>query len=234
MLKNQASCRAVSENAAIFVSQRPLCGTDTASASNHFAFSLHEAGLRGDRSNKRNLELERCLRKALVQHGADGESHAAIEQSCSKSSMNRAGGVEMPRMGFCGSNNAALGNLDNVVAERLRHRVQGQRAVDEPLNKFEAAHCSLPVVIDESEAFASREFRHEFHRELVGCHTHDRIVPIAAAEAMQDMPVALGRLRARVLLTLNPGDGSAGSRSVTISPTLGTPATCRRRARHAG
>src|SRR2546430_330750 len=78
--------------------------TDTASASNHFAFSLHNAGLRGDRPNKRDLELERCLRKAFIQHGPDGESHAAIEQSCSKASMNRAGGVEMPPMGFCGSN----------------------------------------------------------------------------------------------------------------------------------
>ena len=74
----------------------------------------------------------------------------------------------MPRMGFCGGNNAALGNFDNVVAERLRHRVQRQRAVDEPLHVFEAAHCALLVVIDDSEAFARREFRHEFHRELVG------------------------------------------------------------------
>jgi hypothetical protein len=108
----------------------------------------------------------------------DGESHAAIEQSCGKASMNRAGGIEMPRMGFCDGNNAALGNLDNVVAERLRHRVQGQRAVDEPLNIFEAAHCSLLVVVDDAEALASREFRHEFHRELVGRHTHDRIAAI--------------------------------------------------------
>ena len=69
----------------------------------------------------------------------------------------------MPRMGFCDGNNAALGNLDNVVAERLRHAVQGQRAVDEPLNEFEAAHCSLLVVVDETEAFARGEFRHEIH-----------------------------------------------------------------------
>src|SRR5262249_26786748 len=140
----------------------------TASASNHFAFSLHAAGLRRDRPNKRNLELERCLPKAFVQHGPDGESHAGIEQSCSKASMNRAGGVEKPCMRFCGGNNAALGNLDNVVAERLRHGVQGQRAVDEPLNEFEAAHCSLPVVTDDTEAFARGEFRHEFHWERVG------------------------------------------------------------------
>ena len=81
---------------------------------------------------KRNLELERCLRKALVQHGLDSEPHAAIEQRCSKASVNSAGGVAVPRMGLCGGNNAALGNFDNVIAERFRHRVQGQRAVDEP------------------------------------------------------------------------------------------------------
>ena len=64
-------------------------------------------------------------------------------------------------MGFCDGNNAALGNLDNVVAERLRHRVQGQRAVDEPLNKFEAAHCSLLVVIDDAKTFLNRGLCHE-------------------------------------------------------------------------
>jgi hypothetical protein len=54
-------------------------------------------------------------------------------------------------MGFCGSNNAALGNLDNVITERFRHRVQRQRAVDEPLHKFETAHCSFLVVINDAK-----------------------------------------------------------------------------------
>ena len=116
----------------------------------------------------RALRLLRCMSPLLAQSGrievgsrTDGESHAAIEQSCGKASMNRAGGIEMPRMGFCDGNNAALGNLDNVVAERLRHRVQGQRAVDEPLNKFEAAHCSLLVVIDDAKTFLNRGLCHE-------------------------------------------------------------------------
>ena len=59
----------------------------------------------------------------------------------------------MPRMGLCGGNDAALGNLDNVIAERFRHRVQGQRAVDEPLNKFETAHCSSLAAIDDAKVF---------------------------------------------------------------------------------
>src|SRR5262245_31791806 len=71
MLKDQARRRAVSEHAAILVGQPTLGRTDTAPAGNDLAFSLHQAGLRGDRPKKGNLELERCLRKALVEHGAD-------------------------------------------------------------------------------------------------------------------------------------------------------------------
>ena len=100
MLEDQASCRAVSENAAIFVRQPSFSRTDTAPASNDLAFSLDQAGLWGDRPNKRNLELERCLRKALVQHGLDSEPHAAIEQRCSKASVNSPGRVAVPCMGL--------------------------------------------------------------------------------------------------------------------------------------
>src|SRR5436190_24046900 len=64
-------------------------------------------------------------------------------------------------MGFCGNNNAALRNLSNIVAERFRHRVQRQRAVDEPLNKFEPAHCLLLVVIYDANTFPSRGRCHE-------------------------------------------------------------------------
>src|SRR6202171_5506399 len=111
MRKDQASCRAVSENATIFVRELSFGRADTAPTSNDLAFSLHQAGLRGDRPNKRNFELERCLRKALVQYGLDSEPHTAIEQGCSKAAVNSAGWVAVPRMGLCGGNNAALGNL---------------------------------------------------------------------------------------------------------------------------
>ena len=158
----------MSENAAIFVRQPSLSRTDTTPTCNDLAFSLHQAGLRGDSPKERNLELERCLRKPLVQHGPDREPHAAIEQRGSKAAMNSAGRVEMTRMRFCGGNNVALGNLDDVIAERLRHRVQGQRAVDEPLNKFETTHCTLLIVIHDPKTFPSRRFPHGLHTELVG------------------------------------------------------------------
>src|SRR5262249_42496321 len=99
MLKDQARRRAVSEHAAILVGQPSLGRTDTAPAGNDLAFSLHQAGLRGDRPKKGNLELERCLRKALVKHGADSEPHAGIEQSRGKASVHGAGRVEVPRVG---------------------------------------------------------------------------------------------------------------------------------------
>jgi hypothetical protein len=51
---------------------------------------------------------------------------------------------------------AALGDLNNVVAERFRHRVQRQSAVDESLNEFKPARCTLLVVIDDAKRF-SRE-----------------------------------------------------------------------------
>src|SRR5262249_25956746 len=68
VLKDQARRRAVSENTAILVGQLSLGRTDTAPTGNDLAFGLDQAGLRGDRPKQRDLELERRLRKALVQH----------------------------------------------------------------------------------------------------------------------------------------------------------------------
>jgi hypothetical protein len=83
-----------------------------------------------------------------------------IEQSRGKPSVHGASRVEVPRVGFYGGNDAALGNFDDVIAQRLRHRVQGQGAVDEALNIFEPAHGSLPVVIDDAKTLPNEGFRH--------------------------------------------------------------------------
>ena len=48
-------------------------------------------------------------------------SCADARQSRSKASVNSPGRVAVPRMGHCGGNNPALGDLDNVIAERLCH-----------------------------------------------------------------------------------------------------------------
>src|SRR4029077_11797172 len=76
MLVDQARRRAVRENAAVFVGQLAFGGADTAPVTDDLAFRFHQAGLRGDGPYQRNLELERRLRKALVQHRVDGEPHA--------------------------------------------------------------------------------------------------------------------------------------------------------------
>ena len=108
MLKDHASRRAVSENAAILVGQPALGRTDTAPATNDLALGLDQAGLRRDRPNKRNLELERGLRKALVQHGLNSKPHAAIEQRRSKTSVNGAGGIAMPSCGIAAATTRPL------------------------------------------------------------------------------------------------------------------------------
>jgi hypothetical protein len=64
------------------------------------------------------------------------------------------------------NNNTALGNLDNVIAERFRHGVQGQGAIDQPLNEFETAYCPLLVVIDDAKTFPDSGFQHELHSAL--------------------------------------------------------------------
>src|SRR5690242_1748285 len=98
-LEDQTSCRAVSENAAVPIRQPAFSRTDAAPTSNDQAFSPHQAGLRGDRPNKRDLELERHLPKPLVQHRLDCEPHAAVKQGCRETSVNSPGGVEVACMG---------------------------------------------------------------------------------------------------------------------------------------
>jgi hypothetical protein len=64
-----------------------------------------------------------------------------------------------------GDHHATLGCLDNVIAKRLRHGVQRQGTVDQPLNKFETAHGAALVVIDDAKTFPNRRYRHGLHSE---------------------------------------------------------------------
>jgi len=162
MLENQACCRTVSEGAAILVGQATLGSADTTAARNDPSLSFHQTSLRGDRSNKGNLELKRCLRKALVEHGQDGEPHTAIEQRRSKATVNGPKRVAVLPVRFGGNNDTALGNVNDVVTEGLGHRVQRQGTIDESLDKFETVHCSLLVLVDDPNAFYIASLRHEF------------------------------------------------------------------------
>jgi hypothetical protein len=153
MLEDQAGRRAVSKNAPDFISQLSLSRTDAASAGNHVSFSFDQPGLRGDGPDERDFEFECGLRKSLGQHGLDSKTHAAVEQGCSQTSVNRAGGVQLPRMRFCRGNNASLRNLDDVIAKGLRHRVEGHSALDKTTNQFETAHCALMLGVDDAKIF---------------------------------------------------------------------------------
>ena len=67
----------------------------------------------------------------------------------------------MPGVRLDRGDDVALRHLDDVVAERLRHAIERQRAVGEPLHELDAAERALLLVSDDAEAFASCEFGHD-------------------------------------------------------------------------
>lgn len=67
----------------------------------------------------------------------------------------------MPFVRYGGRDSATFGNFNDVVPQRLSHCVQGQRAVDESLNEFEAAHRPLPISIYNAKVLLDSEFHHE-------------------------------------------------------------------------
>jgi hypothetical protein len=71
-------------------------------------------------------------------------------------------------MGFGGDNDDALGNVNDVITEGFGHRVQRHGAFDKSLDKFETAHCSFLVFIDDPKMSLTNCLRHEFHRTLIG------------------------------------------------------------------
>src|SRR5262249_34997461 len=115
-----------------------------------------------ERPPKRNLELERRLRKAPVQHGADREPHAAIKQRRRKPAMDGAGGVEMPRVGLSRGNNAALRHFQDVIAERLRHG-----AIAESWGRKGAGGSGLGLRSDDLDSVSEPFNHHDFRRLVV-------------------------------------------------------------------
>jgi len=173
VLENQTCGRAVSESATILVGQATLGSANVAAARNDRPLSFHQTHVRGDGPNKQNLEFKCCLPKTLVEHGQDCEPHTGIEQRCSKTAMNSPKRVAVFPMGFGSDNDAAPGNVNDVIAEGFGHRVQRQGAVDKSLDEFETAHCSLLVFIDDSKMSFTNGLRHEFHRTLIGDNQSD-------------------------------------------------------------
>ena len=56
---------------------------------------------------------------------------------------------------FRGDDDAPAHRLDNVIGQGPGHRIEGQRPVDEPLDKFQATHLLLRVGTDGPVGFAA-------------------------------------------------------------------------------
>ena len=136
------------EQAPLAVRDPSFGGADAAAAAQHDALRLDHPGLGGDRPQQRNLELERGLADALLERRLDRQSHAAVEQRGRETAVHRAGRIEMDAARLGGDDDAPALRLGHIVTQGLRDRIEGQRPVDEPLDKFQAAHLLLPVGAD--------------------------------------------------------------------------------------
>jgi hypothetical protein len=88
----------------------------------------------------------------LVQRRVDREPHAGVEQRRGQTAVHGAGRIAMRRGRLGRDRHVAAGDFDDVIAERLRHAVQRQRAGDETLNELQAAH--RPLLVDANDAVA--------------------------------------------------------------------------------
>ncbi len=164
--KDQACRRAMGENPPARVGDPTFGGPDPAAAVQDDALGLYQTRFRRDRPHQRNLELDGRLTDAPVQGRMDREAHAAVEQRRRQAAMRPASGVAVPFVGDRRCDNAAFGNLDDVITESFRHCVQGQGAADEFLDKLEAAHLDLPVGADRSIGLVGDAARHGLPRCL--------------------------------------------------------------------
>jgi hypothetical protein len=90
----------------------------------------------------------------------DREAHAAVEHGCRKAAVHGTGWIEMAAIGHGGDHNPPALRLGDVVAQGFSHRIQGQRAIGEALNKLQATHLFLPLGAYGSVSFAGAAGRH--------------------------------------------------------------------------
>ena len=98
--EDQAGGRAAGEQTAVAVGDAAFGGAETAAPAQHDALRADHAGLRRDRPNERNLELQRRLAATLFQRRPDREPHAAIKQRRREPAVHGAGRVEVASLGF--------------------------------------------------------------------------------------------------------------------------------------
>src|SRR5262249_24048875 len=114
-----------------------------ASAEN-LALGPNQASLRCDGANERNFELESRLTDAFFEHRLDGKAHAGIEKRRSEAAVHSTRRIEMSPCRYERDHDAAALGFDDVVAQRLRHCIEGQLSANKPFDELEPAHCLLP------------------------------------------------------------------------------------------
>jgi len=87
IVKNEACGRAVRQQATSLINDPSLGGTSAPAPVHDDTFGFDEARRGRDRTEERNLELERRLGDAFFEHGPDRKAHAAIEQGRGEASM---------------------------------------------------------------------------------------------------------------------------------------------------
>src|SRR5205807_1298724 len=120
------------------------------------------ARLRSNRSHQRYLEFQRRRAEAFFQSRLNGQPHAAIEQRSREAAMHGAGWIEKVVTRFGGNDNAPARRLRDIIAQSPRDRVERQRAISKPLDKFEAAHFLAPVGTDSAVGPAGGTHSHSF------------------------------------------------------------------------
>jgi hypothetical protein len=75
--------------------------------------------------------------------GADRKPHAGVEQDGGKTAVHRAARVEVLAVRLDRNDNAPGRHLDHVITERAGHGIQGQSAIDQPLDELQAGQLFL-------------------------------------------------------------------------------------------
>src|SRR3954469_25827753 len=79
VLENEARRRPVGEQSTSAVCDPSLSGADAATTIQDLALGLDRAGIGGDGTQQRNLELKRGLSNARIQCRLDSKAHATIK-----------------------------------------------------------------------------------------------------------------------------------------------------------
>ena len=160
--ENQASRRAVDEQATLAVGDASFGGPHATTPAKHNAFCRNRAGVGGDGPNERNLEFERSLADAFFEGRQDCQPHAAVEQRGRETAVDSASRVEMGVVWLRSDYDTPALRLRDFIVQRLGDRVEGQRPVNQTLDEFQTCHLFLSVGGNGPVGLAGDAARHRF------------------------------------------------------------------------